>query len=76
MHMSWFFVAIFLPMIMAGLALLVILAMRSRPLSPATHARMSEAPREILDRRFAAGEIGADEYKRSRDLLSGGGTKA
>jgi uncharacterized membrane protein len=76
MHMTWFFGAIFLLMIMAGVALLVIFAVRARPLSPTTHAPMREGPRDILDRRFAAGEISADEYKRSRDLLGGGGNKA
>jgi uncharacterized membrane protein len=32
-----------------------------------------ETPLEILARRFAAGEISADEYERARDLLGGGG---
>jgi putative membrane protein len=30
-----------------------------------------ESPREILDRRFAAGEIDADTYTRARDTLAG-----
>ena len=30
-----------------------------------------QAPREILDRRFAAGEITAEEYQKARDLLEG-----
>ena len=29
-----------------------------------------ETPKEILDRRFASGEISADEYQRAKDLLS------
>jgi uncharacterized membrane protein len=32
-----------------------------------------ETPLEILARRFASGEITADEYQRARDLLGGGG---
>ena len=32
-----------------------------------------ETPLEILARRFASGEISADEYERARDLLGGGG---
>jgi putative membrane protein len=28
-----------------------------------------ETPREILDRRFAKGEINADEYQRAKELL-------
>jgi uncharacterized membrane protein len=75
MHLSLFFGAIFLLMIMAGVALFVVWVGRSRPPSPITHPPMAATPLEILDRRFAAGEIGADEYKRSRDLLRGGDKK-
>ncbi|TME57719.1 MAG: hypothetical protein E6I58_04845 [Chloroflexi bacterium] len=32
-----------------------------------------ETPLEILARRFASGEITAEEYERVRDLLQGGG---
>lgn len=32
-----------------------------------------ETPLEILARRFASGEIMAEEYQRARDLLEGGG---
>ncbi len=32
-----------------------------------------ETPLEILARRFASGEITAEEYQRARDLLGGGG---
>jgi len=32
-----------------------------------------ETPLEILARRFASGEISAEEYERARDLLGGGG---
>ena len=33
-----------------------------------------ETPLEILARRFASGEISAEEYQRARDLLGGGGS--
>ncbi len=33
-----------------------------------------ETPLEILARRFASGEINAEEYQRARDLLGGGKT--
>jgi uncharacterized membrane protein len=36
----------------------------------------SEAPLDILARRFAKGEITAEEYQKARDLLSGGGSSA
>ena len=29
-----------------------------------------ETPKEILDRRFASGEISADEYQRAKELLN------
>jgi uncharacterized membrane protein len=32
-----------------------------------------ETPLEILARRFASGEITADEYQKARDILGGGG---
>jgi uncharacterized membrane protein len=34
----------------------------------------SEAPLDILARRFAKGEITAEEYQKARDLLGGGGS--
>ncbi len=64
-----------------GLAVLVIWAVRAsgRPAYPVGPPPMPAAPREtpleILARRFASGEITADEYQRARDLL-GGGDKA
>ena len=38
---------------------------------PAMPAR--ETPLDILARRFASGEITAEEYQKARDLLQGGG---
>lgn len=32
-----------------------------------------ETPLEILARRFASGEISAEDYQKARDLLEGGG---
>lgn len=40
---------------------------------PMPPAPPSEAPLDILARRFAKGEITAEEYQKGRDLLSGGG---
>ncbi len=76
MHAGWlFFGAIFWVMILAGVVLLVVWAVRARPLSPTTQPPAHETPLDILARRFAAGEITADEYQRARDLLGGGGAK-
>ncbi len=64
--------------ILAGIVLLVIWAVRALPgtsflRSPAATA---EPPLDILARRFAAGEITAEEYVRSRELLRGEVPKA
>lgn len=42
-----------------------------RPGDGERHARPRETPQEILDRRFASGEIDAEEYTRARDHLAG-----
>ena len=39
----------------------------------ATPPPARETPLEILARRFASGEITAEEYQKARDLLGGGG---
>ena len=36
----------------------------------------SETPLDILARRFAKGEITAEEYQKGRDLLGGGGSNS
>jgi putative membrane protein len=76
MHMGLMVVVgVFWLMALAGVALLVVWFMRTRPQSPtAAQVPMRETPLQILDRRFAAGEIDAEEYKRSRDLLGGSKT--
>lgn len=62
-----------------GVAALIIWAVRtsSRTPHPAgalpIQAASRETPEEILARRFASGEITAEEYERARDLLGGGG---
>jgi uncharacterized membrane protein len=42
------------------------------PGSPMTPAARGETPLDILARRFASGEITAEEYQKGRDLLQGG----
>ncbi len=81
-HMLWV-----LPMILllvAGVTVLAIWAIResARPPHPVGPPSMPmnqmpaqaprETPLEILARRFASGEINAEEYERARDLLGGG----
>ena len=64
----------------AGVVLLVVWAVHAsgRPMYPvvppsAPPALQRETPLDILARRFASGEITAEEYERGRDLLGGGG---
>jgi putative membrane protein len=42
-----------------------------RPSDQAAPGPWRETPQEILDRRFASGEIDADAYSRARDQLAG-----
>jgi putative membrane protein len=75
-HLVWVVGLLFMLAVLAGIAVLVVLAVRPRRMAAATaHPPIGETPLQILDRRLAAGEINADEYKRSRDLLTGGGEK-
>ena len=46
----------------------------SAPIAP--HPTVGETPLQTLDRRLAAGEIEAEDYKRARELLTGGDSKA
>ncbi len=41
------------------------------PPPPPSSQGSGQSPRDILDRRFASGEITAEEYQKSRDLLEG-----
>jgi uncharacterized membrane protein len=68
----------------AGVAALIVWAVRAsgRPAYPMGPPPMQagapppqvsrETPLEILARRFASGEITAEEYQKARDLLGGG----
>jgi len=80
-HILWV-LPLFL-LLVAGVAVLAIWAFREsarpHPIGPprmpmdqmATQTQR-ETPLEILARRFASGEITAEEYERARDLLGGG----
>jgi putative membrane protein len=60
--------------ILMTLGWLALLGLFVRVLIAAVRDRRSPAPREILDRRLAAGEIDADEYRHAREAMSDGGT--
>jgi uncharacterized membrane protein len=70
-HPIWLaFLASFM-LIVASIVTIVVVA-RNRRLSTTPQAAPPGTALDILARRFAAGEISAEEYQRSRDLLSGG----
>jgi uncharacterized membrane protein len=72
MHMGMLvIVGFFWLIVLAGVALLVMWFVRSHPISPTANPQARDTPLDILAHRFAAGEIDAEEYKRSRDLLGG-----
>ena len=52
----------------------VIRIIRNNKKAPASGSSIvnsgKETPREILDRRFASGEINAEEYQRAKELLT------
>ena len=62
-------------LILAGVIVLAIWVFRaiagSARLAPPPQPAMAEAPRDILARRFASGDITAEEYQRARDLIGG-----
>lgn len=54
------------------IALLVVWAVKSQPISlPPAAMATAQTPLDILARRFASGEITAEEYRKARDLLQG-----
>ena len=67
--------SIFAVLVVGAIAVVAFLVLRTQSPSPATHPASGETPLQILDRRFASGAINAEEYKRARDLLTGGGPK-
>ncbi|HEY8815518.1 MAG TPA: SHOCT domain-containing protein [Candidatus Dormibacteraeota bacterium] len=60
--------------ILVGIVLLIIWAVRAMPRTTFMGSAPAsvESPMDILARRFAMGEISAEEYIRSREMLSGG----
>jgi putative membrane protein len=67
--------SIFAVLFIGAIAVVAFLVMRTQSPSPTMHPTAGETPLQILDRRFAAGEVSADDYKKARDLLTGSGPK-
>jgi putative membrane protein len=64
------FIGVFFILAVVGaIALVVFLVSRNRSPVPVNFPAARETPLQILDRRFAAGEITAEEYQRAKDLL-------
>ncbi len=83
-HILWMVGTLVFIMLVAGVTAIVIWAIRAsaRPAYPAgpqptqgamPPATARETPLEILARRFASGDITAEDYERARDLLGGDG---
>lgn len=62
-------------LILAGLVVLAVWAFRAiagpARTSPSPQPVLAETPHDILARRFASGDITAEEYQRARDVLGG-----
>ena len=72
---EWIFFIVVLVVLLVALAWLVRLAMHQRAGAPFFYPHQHQGPEpqpqalQILDERFARGEIDEDEYKRRRDAL-------
>ncbi|MET7808816.1 SHOCT domain-containing protein [Micromonospora chersina] len=61
-----------MPVVWIALIAVIVWAVARLVQRPADHGRqVRETPQEILDRRFALGEIDAEEYGRARAHLAG-----
>ena len=79
-HSAFALLFFVVPLVFVGLIALVVWAVTRpspqtasmAPYGPPPAAMPSrESPLDILARRFAAGEISADEYQKARDLMKG-----
>lgn len=71
-HWTWAVLGLLWLAVPALIAILIVWAVRSRPLRAPSGPMPRETPLDILARRFASGEITAEEYQKARDLLQGG----
>jgi len=78
-HSAFALLFFVVPLVFVGLIALVVWAITRpspqtasmAPYGPPAAMPSRESPLDILARRFAAGEISADEYQKARDLLKG-----
>ena len=67
----WFVMPLLIVVFWAGVVWLVVSVIRGVAARPSGEAVRPARPEEILDRRYARGEIDEDEYRPRRDILSG-----
>ena len=78
-HSAFALLFFVVPLVFVGLIVLVVWAATRQSPQTASMAPYGapasipprESPLDILGRRFAAGEISAEEYQKARDLLTG-----
>ncbi len=68
---GWIFMALFWIVVVGGVVWAVVALL---PGSRAGVRGRRETPEEILDRRFALGELDAEQYRRAREELAATGT--
>ena len=64
--------AILAVIVVVAIVVAAFVVTRAQTPSPVTFSAARETPLQLLDRRFAAGELTAEDYKKARDLLAGG----
>ena len=73
-HAVWLIAMLFIGIVLAAFVIGIVLLATHRPAQPVPAAGPStapgaETPLDVLARRFAKGEITAEEYQKARDLL-------
>ena len=75
-HAGFALLGLVVPLVFLGVIVLVVWALthasrHPAPYPPPPPGQLRETPMDILQRRFASGEINAEEYEKARDLLKG-----
>jgi putative membrane protein len=68
---GWMMLMPLLWVVLFGLIVWAVVKLAGRPADRAADQPRRETAQEILDRRFASGEIDADAYTQARDRLAG-----
>lgn len=71
---GWGWMMILMPVLwiaLTGAIVWAVVKVAQRPVTPASDQPRRETPQEILDRRFASGEIDTDTYTQAKAHLAG-----